>query len=476
MTLPPDFTAQTRPLMGEERFKAFTRALEEEPPVSIRINPFKINLDADAPAAGAQRVPWCQEGWYLDHRPLFTFDPLLHAGGYYVQEASSMMVSHVVRQLINTPVIALDLCAAPGGKSTAVRTSLPEGSLLISNEPIKLRAQILAENVEKFGHPDMMVANNYPRDYRKAGITFDLIVADVPCSGEGMFRKDEGAIEEWSLKNVEQCWKLQRSIIEDIWPTLRPGGLLIYSTCTYNSKEDEDNVAWIVNELGATVLQIPTASDWHITPALAGPYPAMRFIPGQTRGEGLFMAVLRKDGESENAWNQLQSSAPKDRKKARKNKAANTKQQSVAIDPSAWLEGDYTLASLHDECWAIPQQWFPLYERATSALRLLHAGVIIGTSKGRELIPHQCLAMSTRLRPNAFPRVSISYPLAVSYLRKEAIVLPADAPRGIVLIEFEGHPLGFVKNIGNRANNLYPAEWKIKSTHVPEAYDKVIDI
>ena len=239
MTLPEEFTTYTRALMGEERFARFLGALDEPAPVSIRVNPFKAEA---TPETGADRVAWCRGG-YLDSRPAFTFDPLLHAGAYYVQEASSMFIDHVVRQFVHAPVTALDLCAAPGGKTTCLRATLPEGSRLYSNEPHPKRAQILAENVVKFGHPEVVVTNNYAIDYQRAGLRFGLILADMPCSGEGMFRKDPESIGEWSPANVEKCAALQRSILADIWPCLLPGGLLIYSTCTFAPEEDEGQVA-----------------------------------------------------------------------------------------------------------------------------------------------------------------------------------------------------------------------------------------
>ena len=235
MTLPEEFTTYTRALMGEERFARFLGALDEPAPVSIRVNPFKAEA---TPETGADRVVWCRGGYYLDSRPAFTFDPLLHAGAYYVQEASSMFIDHVVRQFVHVPVTALDLCAAPGGKTTCLRAALPEGSRLYSNEPHPKRAQILAENVVKFGHPEVVVTNNYAIDYQRAGLRFGLILADMPCSGEGMFRKDPESIGEWSPANVEKCAALQRSILADIWPCLLPGGLLIYSTCTFNAHEN----------------------------------------------------------------------------------------------------------------------------------------------------------------------------------------------------------------------------------------------
>lgn len=285
MTLPEEFVSYTSQLFGESLWQKFLAGMEEEPPVSVRINPFKYRGDVmTLPTEEDAEVEWCADGRYLKNRPQFTLDPLLHAGAYYVQEAASMYVAEILRRYadLSSPLRALDLCAAPGGKTTAVRSMLPEGSVLMANEPVRQRANILVENILKFGHPDVMVTNNYAVDYQRSGITFDVIVADVPCSGEGMFRKDEGAVEEWSAANVRKCAVLQREIITDILPCLRPGGLLVYSTCTFNAFEDEENVEYIVEELGMELLHL------------------RHFIPGDTRSEGLFMAALRKPGDGEN--------------------------------------------------------------------------------------------------------------------------------------------------------------------------------
>ena len=214
MKFPEAFTSYTRRLMGDELFACLEQGLAAQPPVSLRLNPFKTA--GMEPAAAHEPIGWCDEGFYLSDRPSFTFDPFFHAGLYYVQEASSMFVAHVVRQLAPSPVHMLDLCAAPGGKTTCAMGALPSGSVLFCNEPVKLRARILCENVLKFGHPDIYVTNNHARDYQKTRLKFDLILADVPCSGEGMFRKDEGAIEEWSPANVAKCAQLQREIVRDI--------------------------------------------------------------------------------------------------------------------------------------------------------------------------------------------------------------------------------------------------------------------
>ena len=373
--------------MGEELYSKLISGLAATPPVSIRLNPFKVAKDAyledEEQLNGLQLtpVPWAKDGYLLSERPSFTLDPLFHAGAYYVQEASSMFLDFIIRQLIKEPVTMLDLCAAPGGKTTCAMAALPEGSILYSNEPIRTRANILAENVMKFGHPDIIVTNNYAKDYAKAKKTFDVILTDVPCSGEGMFRKDPNAINEWSTSNVDSCWKIQRSIVEDIWQCLKPGGILIYSTCTFNAHEDEENVQWIIDNLGADPIALEgVKEEWNITGALKGNLPLYRFIPGKTKGEGLFMAVMRKKGEP------TQGSTPTILKKERK-------------------------ISMKEK-----------------GLKVMTHGINPPTQKGKKTIPDISLALSINQKENDYPHIDVDRQTAINYLRREAITLPADTP------------------------------------------------
>ena len=457
MTLPEDFIRETRLVMGENRFNRFLGAFDEEAPVSIRLNPkntsqgvrpfVRQNLTKGLTPC---EVPWCSEGFYLSGRPQFTFDPLFHAGCYYVQEAASMFITHVLRELSNLlppssfllPRNVLDLCAAPGGKSTAMRTVLPEGSILVSNEPIPTRAQILLENITKWGWPDCIVTNNYPRDFRKAKMTFDLILCDVPCSGEGMFRKDPATISEWSLQNVEKCWRLQREIVADAWECLNPGGILIYSTCTYNIKENEENVRWILETYDAEALTIPTDPSWNITGSLLPGFdaPVYRFIPGITRSEGLFMCVLRKRG--------VRSKECGGRNVLPQNPGLNV----ISSPPK--LGG--ARGGLNQ------RQIIPSFLRPSGSKR--------PSAERRPPLtpPRSALPLcSAKNLGGETPRVDLSYQDALRYLRGEALVLPANTPHGIVTVTYKGIPLGPVKNIGNRANNLYPKPWRIKTTHLP---------
>ena len=466
MNLPDEFVERTRQLLGDDGWGELSAALRQEVSVSIRVNPLKCGSVPER----ILPVSWCEGGVYLGCRPAFTFDPLFHAGCYYVQEASSMFLDRVIRQYVTSPSVMLDLCAAPGGKSTLARAALPEGSLLVANEVMRNRSQVLAENLVKWGHPDVVVTNNDPADFAGLGPVFDVILTDVPCSGEGMFRKDETAVAEWSTDNVDLCWKRQRRIVADIWPCLKEGGILIYSTCTYNREENEDNVAWIAGELGAEVLSVDVDSDWRITGNLAGyDFPVYRFLPHKTMGEGLFMAVLRKTSEEDSVF----------RHDRRKDKAKKTSRNPLKIsrEMESWIQRkECFLLTVEDtRAVAFPAAYQSMYERLKSCLKVLHAGVALGEWKGKDWQPDHSLAMSAVLDRTVFPCAELAYEQAVAYLRKEAIVLPAGMPRGYVLVTYRSHPLGFVKNVGNRANNLYPQDWRIRSGYVPEEEVHVLE-
>lgn len=465
MKLPADFEKRTAELLGESDFRQLKDALQEEAPVSIRVNGAKWrNYPPDDKLLREdERVPWCKEGKYLNFRPAFTFDPLFHAGCYYVQEASSMFLAHVLKTFVKEPVRMLDLCAAPGGKSTLARSVLSEGSLLVANEVMRSRSQVLAENLVKWGHPDMLVSNNDPNDFSALPAFFDVILTDVPCSGEGMFRKDETAIVDWSVDNVNICRQRQRRILSDVWPALKDGGLLIYSTCTFNREENEENIAWIVDELGAGVLDVPTENGWNITGNLAWEdFPVYRFLPYKTKGEGLFMAVLRKKGSDGR-------SVLKRKQKNNKNKKGNV--PVVPMTVKAWLNDSdmFNFTSDGSVISAVRKQFSDDVVQLQQALYVLQTGITLGTIKGKDIIPSQSLAMSTELNINAFPVAEVDYDQAVAYLRSETVALSDDVSRGYVLLTYKDIPLGFVKNIGNRANNLYPNEWRIRSTYIRKA-------
>ena len=466
MTLPLAFIDSMSQVLPEAELQSFLAALtSEEQPVSIRLNASKPCCRPE----GSRPVGWCPEGLYLSSRPQFTLDPFLHGGAYYVQEASSQFLTHVLRTFVHEKVTALDLCAAPGGKSTAALSALPEGSVLVSNEIDRKRARILAENIQKWGNPNVCVTANAPADFRKLTNTFDVLITDVPCSGEGMFRKDPGAVAEWNPAKMNEYVALQRQILRDIWPCLKPGGLLVYSTCTFNIHEDEEQLQFICEELGADLLPIPVEAGWHIHPALTGdfapsvrPQDACRFMPHFTQGEGLFMAALRKKGNSPaetSSPKQNPSSKPKGRN-SHVNKAAP-----VPADVAKWINIEAGIQMQADgSSKAIPSALENLYGQLTeNRLYLLSAGIELGMLKGKDIQPAHALALSTALSADAFPKAELDLDTALNYLRREAIVLPPSVPHGYILLTYRQLPLGFVKNIGNRCNSLYPMEWRIRN-------------
>lgn len=417
MQLPEAFIEDMRPYMPADELEKLVQSISETAPsTAVRINPLKTIRESDFTKrfGDVKQVPWSKNGYYLNERPEFTLDPLLHAGCYYVQEAGSQFVTHVIEEVTkdceDKKLHVLDLCAAPGGKSTAILGTLGKRCTLISNEIDRRRARILAENITKWGYDNVTVTANAPRDFKQMRNAFDIILVDAPCSGEGMFRKDIDAVKDWSPAKVQGCVETQREILNDIWGCLKPNGVMIYSTCTYNVHEDEEQVAYICKELGASPIDIPIKAEWNIRRELIGDAPCYRFMPHKTLGEGLFMAAMRKVGET--------STLPDDNKKRN---AFNTR-----------------------------------------GLYILQSGIAEGEKKGKDIIPSHAEAMWAELPTDKYPRAEVDLETARQYLRRESIVFDADTPRGYVLVCYKGHPLGFAKNIGNRANNLYPQEWRIR--------------
>lgn len=439
MNLPSSFVSRSQALFCGE-WDAFVNALQQPTPTSIRVNDKQ-------PLLYAESVPWCQAGYYLPQRPQFTFDPLFHAGCYYVQEASSMFLWQALNQYVPKNSTVLDLCAAPGGKSTLTSQYLGNDGFLVSNEIIRSRAYILSENLQKWGNGNALVCNNQPKDLGRLTSLFDAVLVDAPCSGEGMFRKDAGAIAEWSEDNVRMCAARQREILSDVWDALKPGGVLVYSTCTYNREENEDNVQWICSELGAEYLPLQISADWQITDGGWG----YHFYPHKTRGEGFFLAVMRK--------NELDDYSSFRQKQPRTNR-------SVAIPPvKDWL--------LHSEEWewmwqenqpavrAVPKRYADFVKIMISNLSCIMCGIEVLVEKGKNLIPQQSLALSKHLNREKFTTFDVDLDTALAFLRTEALILPPLA-LGYVLITYQSVPLGWVKNVGNRCNNLYPNEWRIR--------------
>lgn len=371
-----------------------------------------------------------------------------------------MFVGHVFRSLLSlipeSPsgiVKVLDLCAAPGGKTTDLAASLREAYgdrfLLVSNEVMKQRAGVLADNVALWGDPNVVVTSDDPRAFASLAGFFDVVVTDVPCSGEGMFRKDEEAQKQWSEDNVALCQARQRRIIADMWPCLKQDGLLIYSTCTFNRYENDDNVDWIASELGAEPV-VPFAD---VAQGVIKTRRGYSLVPGHVEGEGQYCAALRKT--SEVAFSSFGPARQKREKPGKKHV------QAIPASIRDLFNVPVELRQKGETVTAVPSQIAPQIALLESVLHVLAAGCAAGVLKGQTLVPDADLALSLIYRPGSYPAADVELHTALSFLHKDAILLP-DCERGYVLIMHEGVPLGFVKNLGNRCNNLHPQGRRIR--------------
>lgn len=443
--IPNGFKAMLSGILPE-RAEAIIEALSLTPSTSVRMNRRKPT----ASFLDSQGVEWCEDGFYLDERPNFTLNPLMHAGAFYVQEAASMILQRIMMVAAKKPLSVLDLCAAPGGKTTAAINVLPDGSTIVANEFNRERANILNENVIKWGYPNVIVTNAPTEAFTSLRNLFDVIIADLPCSGEGMMRKEPVARTQWSPALIKNCAELQRKIVADAIPSLKPGGYLIYSTCTFNREENEENVEWICNNLDMSSIEIPVSPEWGISGAIGSSIHALRFIPDMTRSEGLFVALLRKNNSDSNPTSfKLQKI---------KNQYKNREVDKLLRAPEKY---SYTIDN--NVITAIPETLLPILSaiQSNKNIRILSKGIEIATIK-RDLIPSHPLALSTELNPEAFPRVELSLEQAIAYLRRENLILSPEVPKGYVLATFGNLPIGFLKNLVNRANNLYPQFWRIR--------------
>ncbi len=470
-------------------------ALQTAPLTSIKINwrksgastleewnnlPEEARIEYASKVTGCEGLPpvkWCRSGFYLPERPLFTLNPLLHGGVFYVQEAASMIyeliADHIYPMAVSEqPLRVADLCAAPGGKTTSLINALPEGGTILANEYVRQRAGALRENLIKWGYPSVIVTNSSTEGLAKSGVRYDVIAVDAPCSGEGMMRKEAEARRQWTPQLVEDCAKLQRSILRNAVDMLRPGGYLIYSTCTFNTAENEENVRWLRDELGMAPFAIPVPEGSGILTSVYDDIPAMRFMPGYTDSEGLFVAVMRKE-ESDAAIIDIvpmnegrPSKASKKGAKVNGNRrnATNDRQHSAAPDWKYLMDapGDFVEDLTKDTLYLHPLSVEEMLPEVRKNANVILAGIEAMRFKGKDAVPTTELVLSTATRPDALPVVEVDKETALRYLRREAIVLPEDSPRGVVTIAYEGHALGTAKNLGTRANNLYPAEWKIR--------------
>ena len=424
--------------------------------VSVRCNPAKIKADQlfFGDEISKEPIPWSSQGFYLSQRPSFTTDPIFHAGAYYVQEASSMFLEEVLKQItdLQKPLKVLDLCAAPGGKSTLLQSLINDKSLLISNEIIKGRASILAENITKWGAENVIVTNNDPKDFERLKNYFDVIVVDAPCSGSGLFRKDNDAITEWSEQNVQMCSERQQKILTDVLPALKDGGKLIYSTCSYAEIEDESIVDWLTADKTFKSLQINVPANWNIVETMSPQQNGYgyRFYPDKLKGEGFFIAAFIKGEAAEQEW-------LTDKYKSKSERLVVKEIDNLR--PYLKDTENYFFIKQKEEVIAMPLHLEFDLATIQFALYIKKAGVKLGSIIRNELIPDHELALSALLHLNV-PRIEVDRDTALQYLRRQDFKIITNL-RGWVLITHQQLPLGWIKILPNRINNYYPKEWRI---------------
>ena len=455
MDFSPAFRKYLAQVVGEGNLSAVLDALSGEPSVSVRINPAKAGSPSEIFGnLVSGPVEWNRHAAFLSERPAFTLDPLIHAGAYYVQDSSAMFPGKAFRDVLDkvlesgiiSPKV-LDLCAAPGGKTTDISASLREsckgGYLLISNEIMKQRAAVLADNAAVWGDPSVVVTSVDPKAFGTLPGFFDIIVADVPCSGEGMFRKDDEAVSQWSEENVALCQARQRRIVADVWPSLAEGGFLVYSTCTFNNLENDDNVKWICSEFGAEIIGIDSCG-------LLRTECGVSLVPGFVRGEGQYCAVLRKTSPS--AGTAACSGRQQDRWQKLPEAHASIIRP-LLDEEMAMIVKDGRIVAVSEYVRCVLSMLEPL--------RPLARGLAVGMFKGKDFIPDADLALSLSLRRGAFNEFEVNRETALSFLHRDPVRLP-DAERGMLLLVYRGLPIGFVKNLGNRCNSLHPLHRRIR--------------
>jgi 16S rRNA C967 or C1407 C5-methylase (RsmB/RsmF family)/NOL1/NOP2/fmu family ribosome biogenesis protein len=452
--LPAAFESQMIDLLGEKEFVEFKKAINLPSKTSVRFNEAKLSVKDWIKTP----IPWSENGYFLDNRPSFTLDPSIHAGAYYVQEASSMFIDHILKSIGIPQGIYLDLAAAPGGKSTLLSSYLGEDGLLVANEVIQSRAQILKENIVKWGLGNTIVTNNDPEHFTPLEGFFDMVLVDAPCSGEGMFRKDPEARNEWSLDHVALCELRQKRIMDQAGSLVKGGGYLIYSTCTFNEKENEDMIRFLTSEFSYEPVRIALDPGWKVRETEVDSdgkiFFGYRFFPHLVNGEGFFITVLQR---SEDAYIQ-------EPKRAKDFKHLYLKEiwdrDSVELDRELGFEESGKYYTLNDSYFRISKDWNLHFQKISQHLSLKYFGVELGKKQKTSWIPNHEWALSL-LPKNDFPKQELTESEAVEFLRKNDFEIK-DLPIGWVLMTYQHLPLGWIKNLGNRINNYYPKEWRIR--------------
>ena len=467
--LPDAFVSRMQDQLGSE-FPDFLEALHAKPITSVRLNPRKPGAEF----SDGYAIPWCEGGFYLPERPKFFRDPLIYTGAYYVQEASSMLVAQCLDYKQDMRV--LDLCAAPGGKSTLLATRLSPGSLLVSNEVVGNRSRALIDNLSRWGHPNTIVTNNHPRDFQQLRHAFDAIVIDAPCSGEGMFRKDPKVIGTWSPGVVRNCALRQKDILGQTLGSLKPGGRLVYSTCTYNAQENEAIVQWILDREPGTFEIVPLEfpAEWGLVPGRTEGYsPAMAHTyhcyPHLVQGEGFYFACLQKV----DAGRQVAISPSQQRKQNRKHKGRRGGEEreerpkvqlgkKEAEIASGYIAGGFELLERREGFDAVPPEFVGDVEELGKALRIFKAGIRMGTVNKGKFIPDHDLALS-EAASEAVPRIDIEAQTALEYMKRQSLTIDSGGVRDWAILRYGGRDFGWVKALDNRLNNHLPKELRLRA-------------
>ncbi|MBO5832766.1 MAG: rRNA cytosine-C5-methylase [Alistipes sp.] len=448
MPLPEEFILSMRDTLGEEAEKLFA-ALDTPAEISIRLNPAK-----PAEVFEGEAIGWSPNGRYLSERPQFTLDPLMHGGAYYVQEASSQFIAHILKDDDLEGCRVLDMCAAPGGKTTIYSSKVGLRGLVVANDINHGRALALSDNVKRWGMGNVVVTCNDPSHIGEFEEWFDVVGVDAPCSGEGMFRKMEEARSEWSPSSVDQCVARQRDILTEAWRTLRPGGKLIYSTCTFNNREDEGIVKWLMEEYGDDIIpaeRIDTCKEWGITRSDIGAFQCFHFYPHSARGEGFFVAVARK------AEGNIKRRSPK----AKRNTLAPLKGSEIA-EVSRWVNNSNKMSfrSINGLIIGYNNTVVDDVIQLSGSLFVVYSGVACGEIFKGTLKPEHSLALYVDRNRNTVPEVEVSLEDAQNYLRKQDIDVK-QFNEGINAVTYKGTTIGFIKRIGARCNNMYPKDLRI---------------
>ena len=429
---------------------AFLEAHHQPAATSIRFNPLRSNLVISSfEESKLSEVPWCGHGIYLKNRPKFTLDPFLHAGAFYVQEASSMFLYHVVESILPNAsgLKVLDLCAAPGGKTTLL-ASMKQFDFILANEIISSRVPVLYENLVKWGSSKTYVSNNDPKDFNDLGELFDVVLVDAPCSGSGLFRKDPTALAEWNNELVNFCSLRQQRIIRDALEVLKPGGYLIYSTCSYSREENEGILDYIMDQGGISSININVPATWGVVLSLSDKFSAngYRFYPDKVLGEGFFCSVFQKNESSTRANINAYSEQPKITEKQ--------------IDLDEWVDSDgLTFLEDNGEILSVQHDHLSFRNYLKYRLRLRKSGVKLGALMKKGFVPDHELALSENVSQKT-PQMLLSKSDAIKYLRKEDIAVD-NYSDGTYLVTYQQSALGWAKIINNRLKNNYPMNWRI---------------